>query len=233
MSLAVDSEYTVLKLYGRYFIELDDGVVRVAVGDVEKEFSIDSFLKKSVISIPLKKEQLESEISISVFCGEESKSYKTSVAHYCEKVSNGDFDEKTKNLALSYMRYYGFVDANVPENYFEGYVAAVSDSSDEISLASVELFGDYGIKLRFSVLGKAEFISNREFEIERDGIYYLLSVKPLKIYDLHKNVVVKAKGISSTVSIFALANQLDDETKKRVYCASEFGRALNTYRTDN
>jgi hypothetical protein len=92
---------------------------------------------------------------------------------------------------------------------------------------------DNGIvaKVHFSVIGDVEFKSSRDAKVEKDGLYYVITLKPFSPYDMEKTVLISAKNISVQFSLMSIASGLDEDMREQIYFANEYGKALNEYIT--
>lgn len=231
MSLSINSKEYVLNLFVKQYADAEDGRIKYTLDGQEKEILLKDVSLDGVISVPVSMEQFEKEIVISFVCGEKETTYKTSVKEYGEKILNGDFDDDVKKLVKSLFLYAGLMEEDVPDGFFDGFGNLVTDNSDEISHVKTEVITNqgFGVDVRFSVLGKAEFYSSEKATIKKDGLYYDVSIRDISIYNLDKTITISSGGIKVELSIFALASQMDEAVQNHVYFAHNYAVALNEY----
>jgi hypothetical protein len=152
---------------------------------------------------------------------------------YSEAIINGEFDKETKDLVKAMLLYGGVGKGEVPKGAFDQYSSSITDNSDEISYVKTEVGYDNGIvaKVHFSVIGDVEFKSSRDAKVEKNGLYYVITLKPFSPYDMEKTVLISAKNISVQFSLMSIASELDEDMREQIYFANEYGKALNEYIT--
>ncbi len=232
ISMSMDSQNFFVNVFVKSYKGNEEGFLKYTIGDKETQISRKDFPADGVISIPVSIDLFESDIVMTFFCGDEKTVYRTSVKGYADSIINGDFSEDDKNVVRAMLLYGGIGDEDVPDNAFDEYDNVVSDGSDEISYVKTEVIFDGGVvaKVHFSVLGNAEFKSNRDAKIEKDGLYYVVTLKPFSVYEMDKTVTVSSKNINIEFCMLGIAGELDEASQKRIYFAHEYGEALNDYR---
>ncbi|MBE6648678.1 MAG: hypothetical protein E7614_04065 [Ruminococcaceae bacterium] len=229
VNLDVTSETLALNIYVKDFIELKDGFIKYTFDGEKFSVSMKKIDESRVISVPVNLTQLDLEIEITVVYGEEEKKYTTSALKYLTAVSKTEADSKTLNVVKALLEYSGINEPS--EVTVSGYETKISDSSDEISFISAELAfdGKVDVKLKFSVLGKVEFKSNGKIKVEKDGLYYTVTVLDISAFDLEAKFKVIAKDVSVKFNVLGLISNCDEETKKEILAFYNYGKALSEY----
>ncbi len=232
ISMNVDSENFILNIHVKIYPENEKGILKYKVGGKETKISIKDIPLSKTVSIPISKELFKEEIEISFIFDGEERIYKISVEEYGNKIINGNFDENTKKIVKALFDYTGVSQTELPQNAFSEFENVLYDNSDEISFVESEISinDKISLKIRFSSVENVNFTSDRRIEKEKDGLYYLISINNLSIYELDKVYSLNADGIAFKFSVFGFAHQLDESSKERIYFAHEYGKALNEYR---
>ncbi len=227
VNLDVTSETLDFNIYVKDFMELKDGFIKYTFDGEEFSVSMKEIDENRVISVPVNLTQLEENIVITVVCGELEKKYETSPLKYLSAISKAD--EKTLNVVKALLEYGGINETS--ESIVSGYETKITDSSDEISFLGAELIfdGKVDVKLKFSVLGKVEFRSNGKIKVEKDGLYYTVTVLDISAFDLEAKFKVVAKDISVKFNVAGLLSDCDDKTKKEISAFYNYGKALSEY----
>lgn len=232
ISMNVSSDEFLLNVFVKVSIANENAVIRYVLGDKETEIGFKDISADGVLTIPLSKELLCEEISLVCDFEESERAYKISVKNYLEIILDGNYDEEIKAVAKTLMNFCGMSGEKIPENAFSGYENVLYDNSNEISYvkSEISLQNGFSAKIKFSVIGNADFSANIPIKIEKDGLYCNVSVECVSIYNLNKTITVKSDGIEFRFSALGFASELDEKSQAEIYFAFQYGNALNEYR---
>lgn len=233
VSLEVSSRGQTLNFFVRAFDEIKGGTIKYQIADLSEEIGIEELSSSGVISIPVEPSQINEKIILTVTCDEYEKTYEISLAEYAEYILSGDFDEKTKNVVDAFLNYCEYTNYAPENEIFSEVEKEICDLSEEISYVgtTVEIGATVTLRHKFSVIGTAEFQCNGKYTVEKDGLYYVVSIMDISPYIFHRMYTVKTKDVSLKYSVLTFINECEDDETKKMLCAFyEYGMALSNYR---
>ncbi len=237
MNLEVKMNSVILNVYVKDFIELSDESLGYSIGVSETSLVKFKSIENGILSIPVNFSEIEDDISdkinIEIKVDGRVKTYSSSLSDYLLKIIEGKYDEKTKNLAKALILYgdfetFGDFDMKIPE----GSKTVILDSSDEISYKGieVEVGKKVSVKVKFSVIGNAEFKANGRFETEKEGLYHTVVIPDVSFVNFQDEFKISSKNISFNFSILGLSESCDEETRARIEAIYLLGNALSSFK---